>query len=48
MRLQSITLVVLLAASALEVPAISTGLDGLSRALLIVIAVAMAAAAGWG
>lgn len=47
-RLQGMALVVLLAASALEIWAVAGGLDVARDCLLVLIALTMAAAAVWG
>jgi len=47
-RVQTVALVILLAASALEMGAVAGGLDILRDGLLALIALTMIAAAGWG
>ena len=47
-RVQAVALVVLLAASALEMWAVADGLDILRDGLLALIALTMIVAAGWG
>ena len=47
-RVQAVALVVLLAASALEIGAVAGGLDSLRDGLLALIALTMIVAAGWG
>ena len=47
-RVQAVALVVLLAASALEMGAVAGGLDILRDGLLALIALTMIVAAGWG
>jgi hypothetical protein len=47
-RVQAVALVVLLAASALEMWAVAGGLDILRDGLLALIALMMIVAAGWG
>lgn len=47
-RVQAVALVVLLAASALEIGAVAGGLDILRDGLLALMALTMIVAAGWG